>query len=655
MRRWGVVFLAVLSAGSSWAQGLERQVDLSSPDGNLVLTVATTGPVGLHYAVRFRGKDVLSDSAMGLQLGDGRLLGPGMRVAHVERGSADSTWSNRFGKSLEVRDRYNSARLALKSDAGDLEVEARAYDDGVAFRYIVPSAGEIRVTRERTVFTLAADAVSWPLVLQNFNTPYEDEYVERHVSNLHPEWLIGLPFTAELPGRAWVAVTEADIENYPGMYLRHVGDFSGALQAELSPTPGVTNTAAVIEGTLRTPWRVVMVADQPGKLIESNIVLNLNPPSAIADASWIQPGKTAWDWWSGDVAKDVPFTPGMNTATMKYYIDFAAEVGLPYMLIDEGWAVPLHEAGGGERVHMADITRYNTDVDIPELVRYAKAKGVRLWLWAYWGAVDRYMDQAFALWQKWGIAGVKIDFMQRDDQWMTDWYRRVAADAAEHHLMVDFHGAFKPDGMERTYPNVLTREAVMGLEYSKWSALVTPVHNTTLPFTRMLAGPMDYTPGGFGNATEQSFVPRMSEPMVQATRAHELALYVIFQSAFQMLADTPAHYRGQPELEFLKRVPVVWDETRVLSGRPGQSVVIARRSGHDWYLGAITNWQARDLEIPLGFLGAGSFVAETYADSADAATNPTHTQRTSRVVNSRGTIGLHLAPGGGAAVWLHPR
>lgn len=656
----GVVYLGV-AMGLSVVSCFAQTVEVKSPDGRVELVISTEGgsgaAEGLHYRVSLDGNAVVTDSAMGLELADGSVLGPGMRVLSTARGGADTTWTNKFGKSSTVRDHYNSVKVEAAGEGKQrLTVEARAYDDGVAFRYIVPGiAGEpTRVARERTQFALAGDATSYPLVLANYTTPYEDEYIQRHVSSLHPEWLMGLPFLAELPGKAWLAIAEADIENYPGMYLRHIGDFTTLLGVDLSPMPGVTGTAAVVDGELRTPWRVVMLGKEPGRLIESNLLLNLNPPSAIADTSWIKPGKTAWDWWSGDVAKGVSFKPGMNTATMKHYIDFAAEAGLPYMLIDEGWAVPFHEADAGERVHMADITRNNADVDVPELVRYAAEKHVQLWLWAYWGAVDRYMDEAFPLFEKWGIAGVKIDFMQRDDQWMTQWYRRVAEKAAEHHLMVDFHGAFKPDGSERTWPNVLTREGVMGLEHSKWSALVTPVHNTTLPFTRMLAGPMDYTPGGFLNVTREAFVPRMTEPMVMGTRAHELALYVVFQSALQMVADFPERYEGEQDFEFIKRVPTVWDETRVLSGRPMESVIIARRNGRDWFVGGITNWNARDVEVPLDFLGDGKFVAEIYADAPDAATEPIHTARSKQSVINGSKLQLHLASGGGFALWIHP-
>ena len=308
--------------------------------------------------------------------------------------------------------------------------------------------------------------------------------------------------------------------------------------------------------------------------------------------------------------------------------------------------------GSGRRT--ADLTKYNPDVNIPELVAYAKSKNVRIWLWAYWTDVDAQMADAFAQFEKWGIVGVKIDFMDRADQWMVNWYRTVAQKAAERHLMVDFHGAFRPDGLRRTYPNVLTREGVMGAEYNKWSARETPVHNTTLPFTRMLAGPMDYTPGGFDNVTKANFEARNIEPSVMGNRVHQLALFVVFESPFQMVADHPAAYDGQKEMAFLDAVPTTWDETHVLNGRPGRFITIARRKGREWYIGSITNWDARELEVPLTFLGSGKYTAEIYSDGPNAATQPKESAVEKQTVDASTTLKLKLAPGGGSAIRIVP-
>jgi len=425
------------------------------------------------------------------------------------------------------------------------------------------------------------------------------------------------------------------------------------LRAELSPhvdNPGVAVEAAA---PVTTPWRVLMIGDEPGRLIESNIILNLNPPSKIADTSWIRAGKSAWDWWSGEAAPSVSFKTGMNTATMKHYIDFASESGFPYMLIDAGWAA-VPNSKPDDYGQLADITHVTPAIDMPELLRYAKEKNVKLWLWSHWTSVDKYMDEAFPLYEKWGIAGVKIDFMNRDDQWMVDFYHRVVELAAAHHLMIDFHGAYKPDGLRRTWPNLITREGVMGKEYLKWSARTTPVHNTTLPFTRMLAGPMDYTPGAFGNGNREKFIARQVEPMGLGTRAHELALYVVFESPLEMVSDYPEHYQGQRDFDFIKRVPSTWDEVKVISGRPAESITLARRSVRDWYVGSLTNWDERTVKVPLSFLGDGEYVAEIYADAPDAAEEATHTTFSKLNVNSRTVLDVHMVSGGGNAIWIHP-
>jgi alpha-glucosidase len=390
-----------------------------------------------------------------------------------------------------------------------------------------------------------------------------------------------------------------------------------------------------------------MISDRPGGPLESNIVLHLNPPSRIGDASWVKPGKTSWSWWSGDYATGVPFQPGMNTETMKHYVDFSAETGLEYILIDEGWS-------GGEGRHNRDITTTNPNIDLAGIVAHAKAKGVRVWLWAHWTNVDKQADEAFPLFEKWGIGGVKIDFMDRDDQQMVEFYHRAARKAAEHKLLVDFHGAYKPTGLRKYYPNVLTHEGVMGLEYLKWSGRVTAEHNTMIPFTRMLAGPLDYTPGGFVNVTPEEFTPRNLNPATPTTRAHQVGLYVVFETGFQMLADFPGAYKGQKETEFLKAVPVTWDETKVLAGYPGRFIVMARRKGKDWFIGGITNSEPREAAVPLGFLGGGRFRAEIIEDSPDAAKMPKNTASRSETVSASGTLKIRMAPAGGMAAVLRP-
>jgi len=380
-------------------------------------------------------------------------------------------------------------------------------------------------------------------------------------------------------------------------------------------------------------------------------VNNLNPPPAFADTSWIKPGKASWDWWSGPYDENVSFKAGKNFETSKHYVDFSARSGFQYFMLDAGWCTRIM---AGNNDSGSDITKPIAEMKMPELLAYAKSKNVGVWLWAHWTDIDRQMDEAFPLYEKWGIPGVKIDFMDRDDQWMVDFYHRVARKAAEHHLMVDFHGAYKPDGISRTWPNVITRESVMGLEYNKWSARITADHNVMLAFTRLLAGPMDYTPGGFHNATPAEFVPRNVQPMVMTTRAHQVALFVVYESPFEMVSDYPEIYQGTKELAFLGKVPTSWDETRVLNAKVGNYITIGRRHGKEWYVGSITGSHAEELDIPLEFLPAGDFVAEIYSDAKDAGDSPTHTAVETKKVNRTMRLKAPMVSGGGQAIRIYP-
>jgi alpha-glucosidase len=659
------LLFALLSGVFVAAQSPEAaEIKVKSPSGQIVflLSNAPTSPANgaassdIHYSVIFRGKRLMDESVLGLKLQEQSAFGPGMHKVSTQESQRDETYTIPVGKTSTVRDHCNSTVANFEDASGrKLSLEIRAFDDGVAFRYIVPAQAnlnKVRIEHELTEFTFAKDATVYPLVVDGFQSSYEDDYQMRPVSGIHHDWLIALPLLAEVPGSGWIGVTEADIENYAGMYLRKA-DARFGLRAELSPRIDTPDIVVEADAPVTTPWRVLMIGDEPGRLIESNMVLNLNPPSKIADTSWIKAGKSAWDWWSGEAAPTMSTKPGMNTATMKHYIDFASKSGFAYMLIDAGWALADRKTPT-DYAALADITKVDPNVDMPELLRYAKERHVAIWLWSHWSSVDKYMEQAFPLFEKWGVAGVKIDFMQRDDQQMVAWYCHVAELAAQHHLMLDFHGAFKPDGLRRTWPNVVTREGVMGKEYLKWSARTSAVHNTTLPFTRMLAGPMDYTPGAFGNVTRGEFVARDKEPMAPNTRAHELALYVVLESPLQMVSDFPEHYAGQHDFEFIRQVPTTWDEVRVIAGRPMENVTIARRSGKDWYVGSITNYDARTVKVPLQFLGEGKYVAEIYADAADAGKHATHTEFTKQTVDRGSVLDVKMAPGGGNAVWIHP-
>lgn len=661
--RW--IVLCALVAAVACAPGKSPgpdQTAVTSPDGSLTIALSVVSKPQpylpgdrIYYRVSYKGTPVLEDSPLGLDFTDGPALDRDFDVVSVAKRSNDSTWENAFGAQRTVPDRFNEVVVSLEERIKPyrrLDVVLRAYDEGVAFRYVVPKQDlteEFNLAAENTGFYFAADAFAYALNMGRWDTHNEGPYERILVREIKPASLVNLPLLVEMPGpKLWAAILEADLTDYAGMYVGGVPEMPNALTSRLAIAPKRRLDQPVIARLPKqTPWRVLMVGPDPGRFIETNyLVLNLSAPCAIADTSWIRPGKAAWDWWSGSYATGVDFKPGMNTATMKHYIDFAARHKLEYMLVDAGWA-PIAEDG-----RIEDILRYRPEVDVPAIIAYGKSKGVETLLWVEWRALDRHMDEAMALYEKWGAAGIKVDYMNRDDQEMVNYYEKVVKTAAAHRLTVDLHGAYKPTGLRRAYPNLLTREGVMGLEYSKWSENVTPEYDVTIPFTRMLAGPMDYTPGAFRNAAKGRFEAKDIAPMSQGTRAHQLAMYVVYESPLVMASDYPEAYEGQPGFEFIEKVPTVWDETRFLAGQPAQYIALARKKGENWYLGAMTSWEARTFDLPLGFLGAGEFEATIFADGPDAATEGTSLDISKRTVTAGDRLTLKLAPGGGAAVLI---
>jgi alpha-glucosidase len=640
---------------------------VTSPDGNLVIAFRVEAKPQpylpgerAYYRVAFKGTPVLDDSPLGLDFLGAAPLDQDFEVLSTDRKSNDSTWENPFGAKRTVPDHYNELTVSLRENKAPgrrVDIVFRAYDEGAAFRYVLPkqeALGEFTLAAENTGFYFAGNPNAFALNMGRMNTHNEGEYARTALRDIKPASVINLPLLVEMPdGGPWAALLEADLTDYAGMYVGGVPGIANALVAKLSTPPSPRKSEQAVIGTTpkSTPWRVLMVAPTAGRLIETNyLVLNLSRPCAIADTSWIKPGKAAWDWWSGSYATGVRFTPGMNTATMKHYIDFASAHRFEYMLVDAGWA----PTPAGARLE--DILHFIPEANVPEIVAYGKAKGVKVLLWVEFRALDAHMDEAMALFEKWGAAGIKVDYMNRDDQEMVNYYEKVVRKAAEHHLTVDFHGAYKGTGLQREYPNLLTREGVMGMEYSKWSERVTPEYEVTIPFTRMLAGPMDFTPGAMRNAARGKFKALDIAPMSQGTRAHQLAMYVVYESPLVMVSDYPEAYAGQPGLEFIEKVPVVWDDTKVIGGEPAKFAAIARKSGDSWYVGAMTNWDGRDIDIPLAFLGAGAaaYEAQIFADGPAAETDGTSLTVSGKRVSAADKLTLHLAPGGGAAIILTP-
>jgi alpha-glucosidase len=648
--------------GSMMAVAQTGPVEVSSPDHQIsvyfnVRTGKATQADGqdgqLVYAVKFHGKEVFEDSALRLELVDQKPLGASVHIARSTSSSGVDEYQLLAGKVSAVHDPYNSINLEVQesgSSTRTFEIQARVYDSGLAFRYHVPQQpllSRYRLAQEDTEFRPVMDADAWALRLPNYESGYESEYVPQVLSALSNQGgvssyiLNGAPMLLHMPGVAWAAVGEADLEGNAAMYLENpTGNWEGHyIVSKISPA--LEGKGPAVDATLphNSAWRVILLGDTAGELIESNLITDLNPPNRVEDTSWIQPGKASWNWWNGDLGPDDQ--SAYTTKNMEYYVDFAAESGFPYMMLDAGWSD-------------SDITKMRGNVDVPELVRYAAKKHVKVWIWLYSKSVAAQMQEAFPLYEKWGVAGVKIDFILRNDQQGIQWYYDVAKLAAEHHLMVDFHGATQPWGIQRTYPNVLNYEAVLGLENNKAGRRDGPVNRTTFPFTRMLSGPMDYTPGGFNNVTPGEFVARDKHPMVMGTRAQQLALYVVFDEPLAMVSDVPSAYANEPSFRFIQDVPTAWDATQVLNGQPGEFITIARRHGNEWYLGSLTNWSRRNLRVPLNFLGDGTYKAEFYEDGPDATQNPKHVSIRQQIVHSTDVLNLNLTSGGGCAIRFVP-
>jgi alpha-glucosidase len=635
---FGVVALA---PQASHAQTTE-QWTVKSPDGNVTIEIHRSP---LTYSVTYNRQQVVTDSALGLVL-KGQPPFTNLKLIKEQHSEADTTTVPVWGKSSPIRNHYNEISLSFAEQGApnrNLDIILRAYADGVAIRYNLPAQPgleKFEVTGEQTAFHFPRDPIVWATIYSSFHNSYEGHFPREHISDLPESAIIGLPILAEVKPGLYAAITEADLTDWAGMSLKSA---AGGLIANLSPR---LDGDGLVLGTTShaSPWRVLMLGTSPGALIESSLIENLNPPSAIQDTSWIHPGMMAWDnWWSGDVK--------MDNDTIKRYITFAGEMGFPYQLIDWQWYGPFNERG-------ANITKPAPQLDMPMLLQFAREHHVREWLWIHSGDVNRTLeagklDAAFALYEKWGIAGVKIDFMDSDDQEMVNWYARIVKLAAAHHLMVDFHGAFKPTGLRVTYPNLLTREGVEGNEYNKFSNRVTPTHKLTLPFTRMLAGPMDYTPGGFLNRSPSEW-KQTTPTEVMGSRAQELALFVVYWSPLTCVADDPEHYRDQSGLKFLREVPTVWDETKVLDGAVGEHIVVARRNGSKWFVGGMTADQAYVYHLPLSFLGKGAYTAHLFVDPADSNAAYDSLSQSTRTVTSSDSLTLHMRPAGGAALYFEP-
>ena len=496
---------------------------------------------------------------------------------------------------------------------------------------------------------------------EQFMNSFEQPYVHEPITKLNSERLMILPFLVELDGGKKLCITEADLEDYPGMFLNNSTD-KPVLKPVFAPYPkvkkqgGHNNLQMLVEeredyiaktsGTRAFPWRVFVVSENDKQLADCDMVYRLASPCRLQDVSWVKPGKVAWDWWNDWNIYDVDFRAGINNETYKYYIDFAAEHGIEYVILDEGWSVNM----------AADLMQVIPEIDIPELVNYGKSKKVGIILWAGYHAFDRDMEKVVKHYSDMGVKGFKVDFMDRDDQEIIDFLYRGAETCARYKMMVDYHGICKPTGLQRTYPNVINYEGVHGLENMKWAEKTydMPLYDVTIPFVRMVAGPMDYTQGAMRNAIRKNYAPIYTEPMSQGTRCHQLATYVIFESPLNMLCDNPSNYNREPECtEFIANIPTVWEKTVALDGKVGEYVAIARLHGDNWYVGALTNWDAREVELDLSFLGDGNYKLELFKDGINADRAACDYKKEVIPVPTDRKVKVKMAPGGGWAAKIY--
>jgi alpha-glucosidase len=641
------VFLVFASAGLV----AQSSYDLKSPDGRIEVRIRTSGQ--LRDDIVFRGNPLLENCTLSLDV-EHKKLGLQPKVTSAKERSNDQVVEpvvrQKFAK---IRDHYKELRLTIE---GGYAVVFRAYNEGVAYRFETTlSDKQVKVYGEEANFNFPSNFIVYYPQEDTFYSHNERKYLPQHLSEIAPMFIATLPAVVDVGQGGKVAIAESDLVDYPGLWLQGAAP-QFALRAAFPPYPRkeqqtsdrdykvveAADYIAVTGGTRTFPWRVLGIADRDGDLITNQLVYLLESPSKVEDTSWIRPGKVAWDWWNDWNIDGVDFHAGINTKTYEYYVDFAAKYALPYIILDDGW----YELG--------DLLKVTPDLNMDELVSYAKQKNVGLILWASWKTLDDQLIPALDQFEKWGIKGIKVDFMQRSDQIMINYFDKVCREAAKRHILVDFHGDQKPAVMTRTWPNLINTEGVRGMEWSKWSRESEPAHNVSLPFTRMFLGPLDFTPGAMRNATKETFTPIMSQPMAMGTRCQQLAMYVVYEAPLQMLSDSPSNYMREPEaMEFLSAVPTVWDETKVLDAQMSQYVLLARRNGADWYVGAMTDWAPRDLEVDFSFLPDGNFTLDGYQDGVNADRNASDYKKTSRQVTKNTKLKIHLAPGGGFAARIH--
>ena len=643
MRRIVIVMIGVLWANAMAAKSFE----LKSPSGEVSVTVDIVEQI--RYSVYGGGKPLLTDSSLALCLREGT-LGEKPHLTGHKASPVNRTFRPVVAfKFEEIRDRCNMLRLDFR---GGWAVEFRAYDDGMAYRFVTALGHDIEVLSEKVAIRFPNDYTAVVQQPGGFKTAYEEPYSLIETNGWKPgDPMSVLPVLIDTRQGYKLLLSESALSDYPCMFLE--GDGANGMKGTFPKVPLAYEESgdrsmrilqeadyiARTKGTRAFPWRYFVIAKDDGQLIENTMTARLAEQQAIADTSWIEPGQVSWEFWNAasPYGPDVDFVAGFNTATYKYYIDFAAEYGIPYIIMDEGWARSTR-----------DPYTPNPAVDVHELIRYGREKGVGIILWMTWLVVENHFEMFEEL-SKWGVKGVKIDFMDRSDQWMVNYYERVAAEAARHKMVVAFHGSFKPAGLEYKYPNVLAYEGVRGMENMGGC---TPANSVWFPFIRNAVGPMDYTPGAMLSMQPESYCGNRPNAASIGTRAYQMALFVLFETGLQMLADNPTlYYRNDECTRFISRVPVTWDETRALKAVAGKFAVVAKRKGDKWYVGAINGSnEGIELEIPLDFLTPGkNYTMTGFEDGINAFRQAMDYRKTQRRVDSTGKATLKIARNGGWA------
>jgi alpha-glucosidase len=658
MKRISFVNLMMLFAVMVSAQK-NQQYQLSSPNNKIQVLVDAAGQ--LQWSMWHDKQLVIAPSPIAMKLEGDETLGKNVSVTSSKPETVNNAIKPNFYKKDNIQDQYNQLTLNFRGDYG---VIFRAYNEGVAYRFFTRRKGKTVIKNEEANFNFTADHKALIPYMWDyregkiFNNSFEALYDERRISEFAKDSLAFLPLLVDVEQNKKVVILEADLEDYPGMYL-DINDTRKGFKGVFAPYPLETKVGGYLNmnliptkradyiantiGTRVFPWRAIVISENDKELLDNDMVQKLASPSRIADVSWIQPGQVAWDWWNDWNITGVDFKAGMNTATYKHYIDFASTNNIKYIIIDWGWS------------EKTDLTKVNPSMNIQEIVAYGNERGVGVILWTSWQALTKTMDTVFPLYSKMGVKGFKVDFIDRDDQIAVASIFDIAKKAAEHKLLLDYHGVFKPTGLQKTYPNVVNFEGVKGLENVKWADEDAPRYAVSIPFIRMMAGPMDYTPGAMRNANKENFRAIETAPMSKGTRCHQLAMYVVYEAPLQMLADSPDEYRkGQECTDFITSVPTTFHESVALDGKVGEYLAMARRKGDTWYVGAMTNWDARTLTIDLSFLGNGNYEAVIFKDGINADKNGTDYKREVVKVSSKDQLKAQLASGGGWAARIYP-